>query len=354
VQCVVTSPPYWDLRDYGVEGQIGLERTPERYIATIVAVFREVRRVLKKDGTLWLNLGDSYGSGTRTTRAPSGSDGKHGYWTNPAIDKRLPAPAKQLLGMPWRVALALQADGWWLRSDIIWAKSNPMPESVRDRPTRSHEYLFLLTKSARYYYDAKAIMEPASPATHARIAQPHIFSQLGGDKDYGEKSNRSSRKALTNFAARALGVSPKSALGVEGIVKNNASFSAAVSNLVLERNKRDVWFVSPQPCPEAHFATFPEKLVEPCILAGSRPGDVVFDPFLGSGTVGKVAAALGRRWVGLELSPDYIAIARARIAQPLKPTRARRRAPKPSPPPSWNDANRRPRRAPQPHFHKYS
>jgi DNA modification methylase len=409
VQCVVTSPPYWGLRDYGtarwkggdvdcdhknlasapmgtmdghspdqparqgmtkpyrdtcgkcgahrIDAQIGLERTPEEYIATIVAVFREVHRVLKKDGTLWLNLGDSYANDGKWGGE---TGGKQAYLPDNdrrrcGREKRLTGlKPKDLCGMPWRIALALQADGWWLRSDIIWAKPNPMPESVRDRPTRAHEYLFLLTKSARYFYDAKAIMEPASPATHARIAQPRIFSQAGGAKDYGEGSNRSMRKALTNLAHRARGVSPKTALGTVGVVRANPSFASAIVDLVLERNKRDVWTISTQPCPEAHFATFPEKLVEPCILAGSRPGDVVFDPFLGSGTVGVVAQRLGRRWAGMELSTGYIAIARARISQPPKPTRTRRRAPHLiSPKPNWlqRDAARPAERSRSSHKH---
>lgn len=179
VQCVVTSPPYWGLRDYGTPGQIGLEPTPKEYVATMVDVFREVRRALRKDGTLWLNMGDSYASGTAGARLPS-QTGKHGYWQNPAIDRRLDPPglaAKQLIGIPWRVAFALQADGWWLRSDVIWAKPNPMPESVTDRPTRAHEFVFLLTRSARYFYDAEAVREialwPDGPNAPDKIASPY-------------------------------------------------------------------------------------------------------------------------------------------------------------------------------------
>jgi site-specific DNA-methyltransferase (cytosine-N4-specific) len=268
-----------------------MEPTPEAYVATMVEVFREVKRALRNDGTLWLNLGDSY--------AGSGIGFK----------------PKDLIGIPWRVAFALQADGWYLRSDIIWGKPNPMPESVTDRPTRSHEYLFLLAKSERYYYDAKAIMEPASPSTHARIAQPNVLSQKTSKQNgHGRRyAGFNERWDAAEDAAR--GVSPKTLLGEIGVVKNNASFTSATADLVLERNKRDVWTVNSEPTPEAHFATFPQKLIEPCILAGSRVGDICFDPFLGSGTVGVVCERLGRRWVGLELSPEYIEIAKRRTAQ---------------------------------------
>ena len=260
-QTVVTSPPYWGLRDYGLAGGgIGLERTLEEYVGAMVEVFREVRRVLKPDGTVWLNLGDSYSSGGRTTQvAPTlrtlnhdGASGKQGYLNNFAVRPGSPEglKPKDLCMIPARVALALQADGWYLRSDIIWAKPNPMPESVTDRPTRSHEYLFLLSKSPSYFYDKDAIAE-----------------------------------------------------------------RVAVYEIAETRNKRDVWTINSEPTPEAHFATFPQALVMPCILAGSRPGDLVLDPFGGSSTVGIVAERLGRRWATLELSAEYISIARRRTAQ---------------------------------------
>lgn len=354
VRCCVTSPPYWGLRDYGAEGQLGLEPTPDEYVANMVAVFREVRRVLADDGTLWLNLGDSF------------------------------LPNKQLAGIPWRVAFALQADGWYLRQDIIWHKPNPMPESVTDRCTKGHEYIFLLSKGPRYYYDAVAIAEPVSEATVARLCQPTIDEQAG--------SHRAHAGGKTNGTMKAVG-------GTD------------------TRNKRSVWTVGTQPYPEAHFATYPPKLIEPCILAGSsergkcpecgaawvrevereqhidprpmttgaakkaalgklaattpqgrrcgtatvttigwsptctcnREGwyrcdecdvtahitslvsgcptcgetmtpapfdpvpDTVLDPFTGSGTTGAVAAKWGRRFVGCELNPEYIQLAAKRI-----------------------------------------
>ena len=257
VQCVVTSPPYFGLRDFGVRGQIGLEPTPDEYVAQIVAVFREVRRVLADDGVLWLNLGDSHATNVLGGAKP-----------------------KDMLGIPWRVAFALQADGWYLRSDIIWHKPNPMPESVTDRPTKAHEYLFLLAKSERYYYDADAIKEPVTGGSHRRGS----------------------------------GVTPKSHSPGAG-VKANTNYHAAMTDLVDERNKRSVWSILSQAYQGAHFATMPEALVEPCILAGSRPGDRVFDPFIGSGTVGAVAERLGRQWVGLDLNPAYHALAKKRTAQ---------------------------------------
>jgi len=295
VQTVVTSPPYWGLRDYGVSGQIGLEPTPDEYVATMVGVFREVRRVLRDDGTVWLNLGDSYshsGCGARDSeRWPKQSRNDHQAAVHLKDNAMKP---KDLLGIPWRVAFALQADGWYLRSDIVWAKPNPMPESATDRPTRSHEYIFLLTKRERYFYDADAIREPVSGTANGRGAgvNPKAFganSRVMQDRDPNPSSARK--------------------------IKQNASFSAACRGLVDERNKRSVWIVGAEPTPEAHFATFPQKLIEPCILAGARAGDLVLDPFLGSGTVGRVCERLGRRWVGLELSDAYIGIAKNRTAQ---------------------------------------
>jgi DNA modification methylase len=248
VQCVVTSPPYWGLRDYGVPGQLGLEKTPEDYVETLVEVFREVRRVLRDDGTVWLNLGDSFHN-------------------------------KQLTGVPWRVAFALQADGWYLRSDIIWHKPNPMPESVTDRPTKSHEYLFLLTTSPRYYYDADAIKEPYQPSSKSR----------------GKHRRQDFRKSTVSMA---------------GTTK---TWSASTN----QANRRSVWTINTQPYSAAHFATFPTALVEPCIKAGSTTGDLILDPFAGSGTVGCVALKLGRTFVGVELNPEYCTLARHAIDGPL-------------------------------------
>lgn len=285
VRMCCTSPPYWGLRSYGVgaeNGEMGSEATPEEYVEAIVAVFREVRRVLADDGTLWTNLGDVYsavgksGGGDQGERwALNGAD-----TVGPKGGKWRPAPAglkpKDLVGLPWRVAFALQADGWYLRSDIIWSKPNPMPESVTDRPTKSHEYVFLMSKSARYFYSNDAIREPHTAA--------HIQRQLAPTKDRGE-SKQVGKQGLHDF------VNP------------------------LGRNARTVWEIPTQATPEAHFATFPEALASRCILAGSAEGDVVLDPFFGSGTVGRVAERLGRDWIGIELNPDYVGIAGRKTAQ---------------------------------------
>ncbi|HZH91292.1 MAG TPA: site-specific DNA-methyltransferase [Pyrinomonadaceae bacterium] len=245
-QCCVTSPPYWGLRDYEIEGQIGAEMSLTDYIEKLVSVFRQVRRVLTDDGTFWLNIGDSYTSGGRTWR---GSDKKN---RARAMSYRAPTPEglkpKDLIGVPWRVAFALQADGWHLRSDIIWHKPNCQPESVKDRPTQAHEYLFLMSKSERYYYDHEAIKEPT---------------------------------------------------------KENKGL----------RNKRTIWSLNTEGFKDAHFAVFPPSLVKPCILAGSKPGSLVLDPFFGSGTVGEVCIEQGRRCVGIELNPKYGEIARKRLTQ---------------------------------------
>jgi DNA modification methylase len=295
VHCVVTSPPYWGLRDYGEAGQLGLEPTPEEYVANMVEVFRGVRRVLRDDGTVWLNLGDSYAPDHAQKRnagwkgeGPSGNSGIHSNVTGSRARDSRGAPVglkpKDLIGIPWRVAFALQADGWYLRSDIIWAKPNPMPESVTDRPTKSHEYVFLLTKSARYYFDADAVREPG---------------------DYvGTGLTKAER--VRNTPALASGIS-QSALHVTGP-------SSMLGNPA-GRNIRSVWAIATQPYPGAHFATFPEKLVEPCVKAGCPPDGVVLDPFAGSGTVGRVANRLGRRAVLIDLSADYIDQAMLRNAQ---------------------------------------
>jgi DNA modification methylase len=310
IDTCVTSPPYWGLRDYGVSGQLGLEETPEEYVQNMVEVFREVRRVLKPEGTLWLNLGDSYaGSGMGSANYPestigtkqetnSGSGtvkGRGGYVPNGF-------KPKDLCGIPWRVALSLQADGWYLRQDIIWSKPNPMPESVTDRCTKSHEYIFLLSKSQRYHYDAEAILEPVSPNTHLRISQ-NLADQIG--------SYRANGGAKTNGPMKA--VSRKTKLGEVGVIKNNSSWDQSVCLPVLKRNKRSVWIVATQPYSEAHFATFPEKLIEPCILAGCPKGGIVLDPFIGSGTTGKVALKFGRNFIGIELNPKYVKIAEKRL-----------------------------------------
>ena len=355
VHCVVTSPPYWGLRDYGVGGQLGLEATPEEFISNMVGVFREVRRVLRPDGTLWLNMGDGYNAAK--TRGTFGDQSDHGY--EPHGNDRPLAPdlkPKDLLGMPWRLALALQADGWWLRSDIVWSKPNPMPESVTDRPTKAHEYVFLLTKAARYFYDADAVKLPPSG-----ISGGAVF----GGKDKG----------------RALMGDGHTRVGRNCTKADRDRYAASGANL------RDVWQIPTQAYPEAHFATFPERLVVPCVKAGTslkgccpecgapwervvemteayrallesgkawrtsegkpdkytnrqekghvsqvpdknrtigwRPGCgcgkeptpcLVLDPFAGSGTVGVVSKWLGRSFIGSELNPQYSEMARRRIA----------------------------------------
>jgi len=278
VNCCVTSPPYFGLRDYGVDGQIGLEQTPDAYVAELVAVFKEVKRVLRDDGTLWLNLGDSYGTGTTAARK-QGSRGL-GAHTQEAQDAvgRCGGMAKQLFGIPWRVAFALQSDGWYLRQDIIWHKPNPMPESVTDRCTKAHEYLFLLTKNARYFWDAEAMKEKADSVV---VMKGALGKRNGKDRnDTHDKIGGHSAKA------------------------DNAT-----------RNRPSVWTIPTQPYSGAHFAVMPPRLAELCILAGSRSGDTVIDPFFGSGTTGEVAERLGRKWIGLDLNADYEALQRERTAQ---------------------------------------
>jgi DNA modification methylase len=332
VQTVVTSPPYWGLRDYGVPGQLGLERSPLRYVARMRSVFRLVRELLADDGTLWLNLGDSYAS-PRACGGIGASSTINGQRTQEefrkasrAMKSRIKPPAvggpnrreqrglkeKDLIGMPWRVAFALQADGWYLRRDIVWHKPNPMPESVEDRPTTAHEYLFLMTKSPRYYYDAEAIRERASEGTHERRAK-----YPSGKKPVAGWATGSGSHAAVDHARSKRGERKLADAGYG--VKNNDSFDEALAVMPEWRNKRSVWTVPTQPFPDAHFATFPEKLIEPCILAGSRPGDVVFDPFMGAGTVAAVATRLGRRWIGAELNPQYVELQKPRAAQQAMP-----------------------------------
>ena len=293
VNTCVTSPPYFGLRDYGHDGQIGLEQTPDEFVAKLVEVFREVRRVLRDDGTLWLNLGDTYAANRGGTTPPAqtvagGVGGKGGQKErrgqadgyNPTRDcTRYGLKHKDLIGIPWRVAFALQADGWYLRQDIIWHKPNPMPESVRDRCTKAHEYVFLLSKSERYYFDADAIKEPVAGSTIGRLTQPTLARQEGSARVPGK----------TNGNMKAVGGTEK-------------------------RNRRSVWTVTTKPFKGAHFATFPPDLIEPCVLAGCPAGGVVLDPFGGAGTTGLVAQRHGRDAVLCELNPDYADMARERIA----------------------------------------
>jgi DNA modification methylase len=286
VQTCVTSPPYWGLRDYGHAGQLGLEKTPDEYVAKLVQVFREVRRVLKPDGTLWLNLGDSYAT------KPNNNAYHHGGYDGsglPNWDRQVKVrkaskydeippglKPKDLVGIPWRVAFALQADGWWLRSDIIWAKPNPMPESVTDRPTKAHEYLFLLAKAERYFYDAEAVAERA------------VYLVSPDRKRSGDYQVEAGRN--------------------DGPEHRSGGFVTGE-----RRNRRTVWTVTPEPFEEAHFAVMPPELVRPCVKAGSKKGDTVLDPFTGSGTTGVVALQEGRHFVGVELNPAYVEMAERRL-----------------------------------------
>jgi DNA modification methylase len=281
VQTCVTSPPYFGLRDYGHDGQIGLEQTPDAFVATMVEVFREVHRVLTDDGTLWVNLGDSYASAWACNRRNVIGSGSLENGKREARPNRLTDGLKEkdLIGIPWRVALALQADGWYLRQDIIWHKPNPMPESVRDRCTKAHEYIFMFSKKPKYFFDCEAIKEPVAPSSAARLAQPTLAQQVGSARVPGK----------TNGNMKAVG--------------NGET-----------RNRRSVWTVTTKPYKGAHFATFPSDLIEPCVLAGSRPGDIVLDPFGGSGTTAGVALKNGRKAILCELNPDYAALVPDRIA----------------------------------------
>ncbi len=283
VQTCITSPPYWGLRDYGEDGQLGLEKTPEEYIEKMVAVFREVRRVLRDDGTLWLNMGDSYSTspaGNKVDKSFLGNSVSGRYKTD-NYRRDLPKDfgnlkPKDLCGMPWRLALALQADGWYLRSDIIWHKPNPIPESVTDRPTKSHEYIFLLTKKPKYFYDAEAVSEKTV-----------TFDNSIRDRDNTKLNNTPGRTKMS------------------GLKENNYQ----------TRNLRDVWTINTASCSFTHFATFPTLLVDKCIMAGSKLKSIVIDPFGGTGTVALRAKELGRRFIHIDLSEKYNAYAKQRLAQ---------------------------------------
>lgn len=279
VHCVVTSPPYFGLRDYDVAGQMGLEATPAEFVAGMVGVFREVRRVMRDDATLWLNIGDTYqnAKGQSGGVDPKQPARRHLRSARPQDSTLEGFKPKDLIGVPWRLAFALQEDGWYLRQDIIWSKPNPMPESVTDRCTKSHEYLFLLTKSRRYHFDAEAIAEPVAESSVARLAQ-NVDQQKGSARVPGK----------TNGRMKAVGTAET-------------------------RNKRSVWEIATQPFKEAHFAVFPPALVEPCILAGCPKGGTVLDPFGGAGTTGLVADRLHRNAVLIELNPGYAQIARDRL-----------------------------------------
>lgn len=331
VQTCVTSPPYWGLRDYGHEAAYGLEPTLDDWIDRMIVVFRAVREILADDGTVWLNLGDSYAS-----NGGPGWQGKNGQRADRRftltrdsvamrdIARRPPAglKPKDIMGQPWRVAFALQADGWYLRQDIVWHKPNPMPESVRDRCTKSHEYIFLLSKSERYYYDFEAMQEPVSGTANARGkgVNPKAGTDVQGWQDGPGAHSTTKHAASPKY--RDAGDQHRTKQGLAASerkykprAKQNASFSGAVNELVTKRNRRSVWTVASEAYSDAHFATFPTKLIEPCILAGSRPCDVVLDPFMGSGTAAQVAEQLGRKWVGCEINPDYVDLQANRLRQ---------------------------------------
>lgn len=323
VQCVVTSPPYFGLRDYGVDGQIGQEETPEEFVASLVKVFRKVHRVLKDDGTLWLNLGDTYASAwscSRRSEIGLGSleNGKRSARPNRLVDG---LKEKDLIGIPWMVAFALRADGWYLRQDIIWNKPNPMPESVTDRCTKSHEYIFLLTKSPRYYFNQDAIKEPAKESSVARLGQD-IENQQGSDRVPGKTNGRMKAVKFGGNKADGYGVRSKSGKewnpqqggGGNGF-KGHSGNRKADGTLYVTANKKSVWTVSTKPYKEAHFATYPQDLIEPCILAGSKEGDTVLDPFNGSGTTGAVAIKHHRNYVGCELNPAYVELTNKRFSK---------------------------------------
>jgi DNA modification methylase len=331
VQCCVTSPPYWGLRDYGVDGQLGIEATPAEFVAGLVQVFAEVRRVLRDDGTLWLNLGDSYATSGDRGVAHKGPrlQGTAQLDRGAVRGGRAPSgqlKSKDLVGIPWRAAMALCQDGWYLRSDtieeveffcpcgcghvmeeriwrhspdreVIWSKSNPMPESVKDRPTRSHEYLFLLSKSRRYFYDAGAIREQPVWEGQNRSSREAVASQVPGAPTH---------KGLRHDKQR-------------GHIRRHDGFNDRWDSIskdeqqALGRNKRSVWKIATRPYPDAHFATFPPDLVEPCILAGSAEGDTVLDPFAGAATTGLVALRHNRSFIGIELNPEYVELGRNRL-----------------------------------------
>jgi len=296
VDCCVTSPPYFNLRDYGVDGQIGIEDTPEAYVSNLVSVFREVKRTLKDDGTLWVNIGDSYNGSGKAGKRPE-YQSRHTEFGKPSAHKERFGPPtnikglkpKDLIGIPWMLAFALREDGWFLRSDIVWQKPNPMPSSVSDRCTSSHEYIFMLSKRQKYYFDADAIKEPCVTQTK------NTSKKRNDNKGRTDKQGELGKQTYTGFNSRYFSKTPPK-----------------------YRNKRDVWTVSTKPYSGAHFATFPPDLILPCILAGCKAGGVVLDPFMGSGTTCMVAKKHGRGYIGIELNPAYVELAEKRIYEGTK------------------------------------
>ena len=308
IDCCVTSPPYYALRDYGCDGQIGLEETPEKYIERLCEVFSEVRRVLTPEGTLWLNIGDSY-NGNKVGNIEVVKNKKVSESND--FHKKLcgGAKPKDLIGIPWMLAFALRSQGWYLRQDIIWHKPNPMPESVTDRCTKSHEYIFLMSKSQKYYFDYEAIQEPCADQSRTNYAcgnRTNGINKDRNDNDFGERSK--------NWKPRTKNCQ------YDGQKPNSFHLSRENGEPDKEyyvRNKRDVWSVNVKPCSEAHFATYPFELIKPCILAGCPENGIVLDPFMGSGTTAIVARSLNRNYLGVELNPEYIKIAHKRLEKHL-------------------------------------
>lgn len=306
VNCIVTSPPYWGLRDYNVSGQLGMEETPQKYIRRLVKIFRECKRVLCEDGSLWLNIGDSYASASKNrtdeqaTRKSNlkGSKGTQISCKNQPNKLVAGLKPKDLVGIPWMLAFALRGDGWYLREDIIWNKPNPMPESVKDRCTRGHEYIFHLTKSKRYYHDAESIKTPAKYVGIKGMDASGYKDEKKFDGKHSDKQRGHSRRHA-GFNDRW----------------DNMTTSEQMS---VKANKRSVWTVATRPFKEAHFATFPPALITDCVKAGCPTGGIVLDPFIGAGTTAVVACELDRRYIGIELNADYIKIAEKRIGEALK------------------------------------
>ncbi len=311
IDCVITSPPYWNLRDYNMPDQLGLEKTPEEYTANLVGVFKEIKRVLKKEGTCWLNLGDSY-----ATNIPNGAQGKNGQRSNRRHPKYPRTPKKggllkpkDLVGIPWRVAFALQADGWYLRQDIIWAKPNCMPESVTDRCTKSHEYIFLLTKSPRYYFDNEAIKEVATGYDGRKDIMMKGSPKYANGFVPGQPAQTVSARGHERWKKRK---NDGTNYGGDGTGFQDHSGYSNLENPYV-RNKRSVWTITTRAFNEAHFAVFPEALVVAPIKAGCPKEGIVLDPFFGAGTVGVVAKQLNRKYIGIELNPKYVKLAEKRI-----------------------------------------
>jgi site-specific DNA-methyltransferase (cytosine-N4-specific) len=323
VRMCVTSPPYWGLRDYGVPGQLGLEATPEGYVANMVEVFRLVRELLADDGTLWLNLGDCYHNGDKGGYAKDRVKAEDSLQKSNLGANFIGAPNRQphpllkpkdLVGIPWSVALALRADGWWLRSEITWCKKAPMPESVTDRPTSATEKIFLLTEAESYYYDADAVRNPPSEAMLREVAEGYNGHAVKMFDDAGVQNASEVKSRIIDNARKRVDKQ-------RGHSRRHAGLNDRWDSMTKEEqmacgsNMRNYWVLGPDPFPDAHFAVFPSEIPRRCILAGSRPGDVVLDPFLGSGTTAEVAQALGRQWLGCELNPEYAKLQDRRTAQ---------------------------------------